>query len=60
MKNKGGYRPGSGRPYGSGTYGEATIQIRVPLTLEKKIKYILEKYAAGDKEIIKYLEKLGI
>jgi DNA polymerase V len=37
---RGGFRPGSGRPRGSGKHGEQTVAIRVPLSLASN----LDKY----------------
>lgn len=44
IKNKGGYRPGSGRKCGTGKYGEKTIPMRIPIGLVPFIKNILSKY----------------
>lgn len=44
MKKKsgaGGYRTGSGRPQGTGKYGEKTCPVRVPISLLPKIKALL-------------------
>ena len=34
---KGGKRPGAGRPLGSGKYGESTVAIRMPASLEERL-----------------------
>lgn len=45
MSNKGGYRPGSGRPHGSGRYKESTHPIRIPTSLVPQVKGLLAKKA---------------
>jgi len=39
----GGFRQGSGRPKGSGKYGELTQPVRVPLSLISEVKALLKK-----------------
>jgi DNA polymerase V len=43
QQNKmGGYRHGSGRPKGTGRYGEPTHPLRIPESLLSKVKWLLE------------------
>lgn len=46
MPNKGGYRPGAGRPQGSGMYKESTHPIRVPTSLVPQVEKLLAKKLA--------------
>ncbi len=41
MQNKGGYRPGAGRPQGSGRYRESTHPIRIPTSLMPQVEELL-------------------
>lgn len=41
MQNKGGYRPGAGRPQGSGKYRESTHPIRIPTSLVPQVEELL-------------------
>ncbi len=41
-KKVGGYREGSGRPKGTGRYGEPTCSIRIPASLLPKIRTLLD------------------
>jgi DNA polymerase V len=54
ISNKGGYRAGSGRPYGSGKYKESTQPVRIPTSLMPAVKKLLAKktiFPAFDKAI---------
>lgn len=44
MKKIGGYRPGSGRPYGTGKYKETTHPVRIPESLMPKVLEMLERH----------------
>ena len=44
MKNKGGYRPGAGRPYGTGKYKETTHPLRIPESLMPKVLEMLDNH----------------
>lgn len=46
-KRRGGPRPGAGRPYGSGTYGESTTVMRVPEGAEQAVLMAISRYMAG-------------
>lgn len=39
----GGYRIGSGRPKGSGKYGEGTCPIRVPISMRSEVETLVER-----------------
>ena len=41
---KGGARIGAGRPKGTGKYGEDTITLRIPVSLEKEIRAFIKKH----------------
>lgn len=41
-KKPGGRRIGAGRPNGTGRFGEPTITMRVPESLERKVKAYIE------------------
>jgi DNA polymerase V len=43
ISNKGGCRPGAGRPHGSGRYREGTRPIRIPTSLVPQVKLLLAK-----------------
>lgn len=44
MSNKGGARPGAGRPVGSGVYRESTVSIRIPKSLFKTVQKMLNDF----------------
>lgn len=44
MTNHGGRRPGAGRKAGSGTYGEATVVVRVPASLKEGLLAALRRH----------------
>lgn len=46
VSNKGGCRPGAGRPYGTGRYKESTQPIRIPSSLVPQVKLLLAKKSA--------------
>jgi DNA polymerase V len=46
VPNRGGFRPGAGRPQGSGKYREATHPIRIPTSLVPGIQALLAKKTA--------------
>jgi len=39
---RGGTRAGAGRPKGSGKYGEKTITVRMPASMEDEVKEFIE------------------
>jgi len=44
VNQRGGFRPGAGRPAGTGTYGEPTQQVRVPDSLVPAVVAYLDVY----------------
>ena len=44
MSNRGGYRPGAGRPTGTGKFKEKTTAIRIPCGLLPEVEELLSRY----------------
>ena len=47
QSSRGGFRPGSGRPRGTGKYGEPTKAIRVPVKRVAEVRHLLARQAAA-------------
>jgi DNA polymerase V len=59
-RGHGGYRPGAGRPTGTGKFGEKTKPIRVPRSLLPQITELLKAHKAGDKKIFMMPQNVDI
>lgn len=60
--NRGGFRPGAGRPVGTGRYGLPTSPIRVPTILVKEVEKFVEmllrnKYDLSNPDDVKRIKE---
>lgn len=58
VKGRGGRRSGSGRPVGSGNYGESTKVVRLPESLAKDVQGFVERYQELERIILAYAHEL--